>query len=323
MRILFANVTAEVGGSEQVLISLAERFLSYGMEASFALFRPGPLAGLLQSRGIRVHVFPYQYRFRNVRSVWRCIQWLAACIRTDAGRPATQQPDSPLHWRLGRVMTNVPELWHLHDYPFTFDPVHAFNRLIGANFYLFTTQYIKSGEPFLARRRHAVINPDCVDVSKLRGALEASSIHERLAVKPHAYFLTVARLQEHKGHKYLLEAAAEVAHAHPDMKWVIAGGVSGPEQENYLTKLKEKVAQLGLQDRVLLPGFIADDDLLPLFRGAVGLVHPAVTEGYGLVLLEAMAHGLPVIAAATRLVRRRSYNMKRTVFWCQSATKMR
>ena len=38
---------------------------------------------------------------------------------------------------------------------------------------------------------------------------------QRLAVKPHAYFLTVARLQEHKGHKYLLEAAAEVAHALP------------------------------------------------------------------------------------------------------------
>ena len=195
-------------------------------------------------------------------------------------------------------MTKVPELWHLHDYPFTFDPVHAVNRLIGANFYLFTTQYIKSGEPFLARRRHAVINPDCIDVSKLRGALEASSIHERLAVKPHGYFLTVARLQEHKGHKYLLEAVAQVAHAHPDIKWVIAGGASGPEQEDYLTKLKEKVAQLGLQDRVLLPGFIADEDLGPLFRGAVGLVRPAVTEGYGLVLLEAMAHGLPVIAAA-------------------------
>ena len=31
-------------------------------------------------------------------------------------------------------MTEVPELWHLHDYPFKFKPVHAINRLIGAGF---------------------------------------------------------------------------------------------------------------------------------------------------------------------------------------------
>jgi glycosyltransferase involved in cell wall biosynthesis len=299
LRVLFANVTADVGGSEQVLVSLAERLPSYGMEASFALFRPGPLAGLLQSRGISVHVFPYKYRFRDVRSVWRCIQWLAACIRTDEADLLHSNLTAHLIGAWSARMTKVPELWHLHDYPFKFDPAHAINRLIGANFYLFTTDYIKSGEPFLARRRHAVINPDCIDVSKLRCALEASSIHERLAVKPHAYFLTVARLQEHKGHKYLLEAAAQVAHAHPDIKWVIAGGASGPEQEDYLTELKNKVALLNLHDRVLLPGFIANDDLGPLFRDAVALVHPAVTEGYGLVLLEAMAHGLPVIAAAS------------------------
>jgi glycosyltransferase involved in cell wall biosynthesis len=169
---------------------------------------------------------------------------------------------------------------------------------LARGFYLFTTEYRRSGEPFLARRQHAVINPDCIDVSKLRDSIGVSSIHERLAVKPHAYFLTVARLQEHKGHKYLLDAAAHVAHAHPDIKWVIAGGASGPEQEDYLAGLKEKVPRPDLQDQVLLPGFIANDDLGALFRDAVGLVHPAVTECYALVLLEAMAHGLPVIAAA-------------------------
>jgi glycosyltransferase involved in cell wall biosynthesis len=43
---------------------------------------------------------------------------------------------------------------------------------------------------------------------------------------------------------------------------------------------------------------VADEDLVPLLREARGLVHPALTEGYGLVLLEAMACGLPIIASA-------------------------
>jgi hypothetical protein len=98
------------------------------------LFRPGALATLLQSRGIRVHVFPYKYRFRDVRSVWRCIQWLATCIRTDEADLLHSNLTAHFIGAWSARMTEVPELWHLHDYPFKFKPVHAINRLIGAGF---------------------------------------------------------------------------------------------------------------------------------------------------------------------------------------------
>jgi glycosyltransferase involved in cell wall biosynthesis len=105
-------------------------------------------------------------------------------------------------------------------------------------------------------------------------------------------------LQEHKGHAYLIEAATKVAAAYPNLKWVIAGRATGTEQLAYLNQLTDRIRTADLGDRILLPGFVADCDMVSLFRGALALVHPAVTEGYGLVLLEAMAHRLPVIAAA-------------------------
>jgi glycosyltransferase involved in cell wall biosynthesis len=70
------------------------------------------------------------------------------------------------------------------------------------------------------------------------------------------------------------------------------------EQERYLESLKQQVAEANLESRFRFLGFVDDADLAALRREATALVHPAVSEGYGLILIEAMAVGTPVIAAA-------------------------
>ncbi len=79
---------------------------------------------------------------------------------------------------------------------------------------------------------------------------------------------------------------------------MVAGKASGAEQQRYLDSLKSQVAQATLESRFRFLGFVSDADLAALRREAVALVHPAISEGYGLVLIEAMAVGTPVIAAA-------------------------
>ena len=298
IRVLFANATSEFGGAEQVVVSLAKRLPAYGVHVSFALLQPGPLEEILRSHNIEVHTFPEKYRFRNLFSVIRCIRWLTSRLRADQAQILHSNLTAHLVGSWAARRAGVPELWHLHDYPFHFDRVHAINRRLPADFYLFTTEFLKSGEPSLARHPHAVVHPDCVDVEKLRSAPEKPLVLAQLGLQHHRYFLTVARFQEHKGHRYLVEAAAQIINSHPEIKWVLAGRATGSDQETYLQGLKEQIASAGLQDRVILPGFVADEDLPSLFRGAISLVHPALTEGYGLVLLEAMAYGAPVIAAA-------------------------
>lgn len=297
-RVLFANATADVGGAEQVILSLADQLPSLGFDVSYAFLRPGPLASTLKQRGLDVHVFPEEFRYRDVMSVLRCIRWLTERIRST--RANLLHSNLTAHfiggWAARRA--HVPELWHLHDYPFHFDPVHAFNRLVPADFCVFTTEFLKGGEPFLARGAHAVVKPNCIDVEKLRLAPTRPEAWERLDLQPQRYFLTVTRLQEHKGHIYLIEAAALIHKLHPEVKFVIAGRAKGAEQETYLARLKEQTQKAGLRDNIVFAGFVPEDDLPALFRGAIGLVHPAVTEGYGLVLLEAMAQGTPIVAAS-------------------------
>lgn len=75
---------------------------------------------------------------------------------------------------------------------------------------------------------------------------------------------------------------------------VICGETTGYEGE-----MEDTLAELGLSDEVLLPGFVDDGDLPTLYSGARALVFVSLYEGFGLPVLEAMACGAPVIGANT------------------------
>lgn len=287
-----------MGGAEQVILALGERLPQFGVEASFALLRPGPLEKIAKDRGLAVHVFPEEYRYRDIGSVRKCIGWLADRIRDDKADILHSNLTAHFVGGWAARKAKVPELWHLHDYPFHFDIVHAISQRVPTSFAVFTTKFLESGEPLVARRPHAVVHPNCVDIEKIQATPGDPAVRERLGIGPGPYFLTVTRLQEHKGHPYLIDAAAKIAGEFSDVRWVIAGKAKGEEQETYFKSLQDQVKAKGLEGRVLFPGFIRDEDLVPLFREATALVHPAVTEGYGLVLMEAMAADIPVIAAA-------------------------
>ena len=70
-------------------------------------------------------------------------------------------------------------------------------------------------------------------------------------------------------------------------------------QELYASQLKALCARLGVTESVHFLGYVPDDDLIALYGEASVLVHPALSEGFGLALLQAMAAGVPVVAAAS------------------------
>ena len=108
--------------------------------------------------------------------------------------------------------------------------------------------------------------------------------------------LFVGRLVEKKGLRYLLDALPAVLRERPDVTLSIAG--FGPDEE----RLKAQVHELGLQDAVRFLGAVAQKDLPALYRRAALFVAPFVRaesgdqEGLGLVLVEAIGCGCPVLA---------------------------
>jgi glycosyltransferase involved in cell wall biosynthesis len=122
-----------------------------------------------------------------------------------------------------------------------------------------------------------------------------AGMRERLGIDG-PYLLYTARL-EHPGknHVRLLEAFAQLRDSQPlRHRLVLAGGRwSGAEA------IDAKVAELGLADSVIFPGFVPNELLPPLYAGAELFVFPSLFEGFGIPVLEAMAAGTPVCAADT------------------------
>jgi len=99
---------------------------------------------------------------------------------------------------------------------------------------------------------------------------------------------TVAVLEERKGHRFLLEAAALLKQQGHRLTYRFAG--AGSERKGL-----EKIAmELGLQEDVVFAGFVSD---IPSFLATIDLfVLPSLYEGLGVAVLEAMAAGKPVVA---------------------------
>jgi glycosyltransferase involved in cell wall biosynthesis len=111
---------------------------------------------------------------------------------------------------------------------------------------------------------------------------------------PERYILFVGTLEPRKNIKRLLQAFSMLLAETPqdDLKLVVAGGKGWG-----LDDFREAMAALGLGDHVLFTGFVDDDDLPALYRGAQLFVYPSLYEGFGLPVLEAMACGVPVITS--------------------------
>ena len=105
--------------------------------------------------------------------------------------------------------------------------------------------------------------------------------------------VAVGRLIEQKDHATLLRAFARVRQAHPTARLAILG--SGPLEE----ETRRLVRELGLHDAVTLPG---RTDIADWLERADVFVHTSRWEGFGIVLLEAMLAGLPVVATRVSAV---------------------
>ena len=100
----------------------------------------------------------------------------------------------------------------------------------------------------------------------------------------------IGQLIPRKGHRYLLEAMAQIKARHPNLKLIIFG--QGPLE----TELRDRTAKLGLGGTVQFAGFRQDLD--EYLTGFDLLVHPALAEGLGVVTLKAAAAGIPVVGFA-------------------------
>lgn len=110
------------------------------------------------------------------------------------------------------------------------------------------------------------------------------------------YFIYVGGFSPHKNLVALINSFAYVAKSRPNLHLLLVGDFEGDVFHIDLTSMRERIAAHGIEDRVILPGFVPDEALRHLYSGALGLAIPSLEEGFGLPAMEAAACGTGCIA---------------------------
>jgi glycosyltransferase involved in cell wall biosynthesis len=104
----------------------------------------------------------------------------------------------------------------------------------------------------------------------------------------------VSRLHPKKGVEILIDAADLLRKRGVSFKVIIAGAAAEADRD-YETKLREQVTRLNLTDLVQFAGLVTGTEKISLYQAADLFVLPTHQENFGLVLIEAMACGTPVL----------------------------
>ena len=135
---------------------------------------------------------------------------------------------------------------------------------------------------------------------------ERDRLRARIGAADRHLFLTVGGIEPRKGSRYLVEALGllKAMPGQPPMLAVV-GGHSFQDYRAYRDEVLGSLDAHGLRldDDVVLVGTVPDAELPGWFGAADAFVFPSVSEGWGLVVLEALAAGLPVVASDIEVFR--------------------
>lgn len=131
--------------------------------------------------------------------------------------------------------------------------------------------------------------PNGIDLTDFEQKVDPEDIRRELGLpRDSRIVVTVGRHVPHKNHRIIPDIAAQICPEHPDVYFVING--AGPLFE----EVENRVKELGLEDRVrLVKGF---PSIIPLWKSSDLFLFPSLQEGFGIVVIEAAAAGLPVVA---------------------------
>jgi glycosyltransferase involved in cell wall biosynthesis len=307
-RVVFVDHVARLSGGEIALLRLLPALAAH-VDIHVVLGEDGPLVTRLRDLGIDNEVLPLAPRVRDVRKervrpgrldpavLARLLPYVFRLSRRfralDADLVHTNSLKAALYAGVAGRMARVPVVWHVRD------------RI--------ATDYLPRSAVALVRTASRIV-PEAV-VANSRATLDTLPVHHhsRVLYNPvvpdtvgeppepsprlvgEATIGVVGRLAPWKGQHVFLSAFAEAFRGTSVRARVIGSAMFG--EDDYARSLPRQAERLGISDHVEFRGF--RDDIWAELRELDVLVHCSVSpEPFGQVVLEGMAAGVPVIAAA-------------------------
>ncbi|MFQ5795733.1 MAG: glycosyltransferase [Candidatus Bipolaricaulia bacterium] len=298
IRILHVITTIDVGGAENHLLSLVRGLDRERYQITIAYLKGrGELRDTLQ--GLGATVIPMKMRFdTDVRVLGRLLR----LIRTHRYHIVhTHLPRADLYGILAARLTGVPAILsskHNVYWALRRNPYRSIHRWISS----FCDRIIVISGYVGAFMAEIGLDPERIttvryglDPSPYARLNDRAPIRKEFGIEPETSLVgTIARLTEQKGLLHLIRAFANVLKQAP-ASWLLIVGRGELE-----TEMKRLTRELEIEEHVIFAGFRTD---IPAILAEFDLfVLPSLWEGFGLVLLEAMAANLPIVATAVTAI---------------------
>jgi len=280
------------GGAEVALLHLMQQRQCAGVELVVCFLEEGEMVGEARNHGVVVHVLP-SGRLRELGSFINAVRKLRQMI-------AREQPDLVLAWMCkahlysGLATLGTPAKAAYFQMGFGRGMVDRLSRWIPAAGALGCSEFVAAEERRITRCPVFAVPL----ASELCGVVQdprpLAEVRKRLGLDPDRKLIgMVGRLQRWKGMHVFLEAVAILVRTHPEVRGVIVGGTHEKERD-YPDHLERLLQERGLADKVAMVG--RQTNVAEWMSAMDIFVHASEREPFGIVVLEAMAMGKPVIA---------------------------
>ena len=295
--VLFVHGITEIGGAERELLGMLDRLPRRGYRPIVACPDGGPLAVELARRGIETRVAPMPpwrklFAYHKRPAAVRALRDVIA-----AARPALIHVNDiwwvPQTIRAAEGLPHVPIAAHVRQE--IEPPKVRWYELDRVDLVLPVSRQIqRSLEGGGVRPERLRTLYSGLDMTRVMDREDGKDVRRRFGIPAEALLLgTVANLFARKGYEVMFRAMPEIAAAFPPVHYLIVG--SGDAV--YEARLRAMVKDLGLESCVHFGGF--QESVYPCLAALDLYVHPALMEGFGIAVLEAMAMRKPVVATTT------------------------
>jgi glycosyltransferase involved in cell wall biosynthesis len=289
--------SASYGGGERYLELLFERLDRARYRALLICPEPGPFVGRMKERGVETHLVQLAPLF-NPLALWRLTRLLrrerVTILQTHGAR-------ANFYGRIAGRLAGVPVIIStvhnsLKDYEvrslrrwlyafllrLTLPLVHRIVCVSEANRRDLTEEC-----PAASAKAYTVYNG--VDPSTFPSQLDRQTVRQKFGITQGPVLVTIARLTEQKGHRYLIQALPRLLQTWPQLCCMFVG------EGELRDALHHMAIDLGVEQACRFMG--VREDIADILAAVDVVVLPSLSEGFPFVLLEALAMGCPVVAS--------------------------
>ena len=287
MRIVQLVETLETGGLERIAVDLALAQMRSGHSPMlYCMFGGGPLADDARKAGIPVTEFHKEPGFSL-----RMLLMLARQLRRDAADVLhTHNPGVHPYGAIAAWIARVPAVVNTRHGPAT-SSGRAYQERYFRAVMPFTDRVVfvsKDSRRYLLEKGRLSARKSAVIINGIELGAFLEKPAAPLSASPRVRFGAVGRMVPAKAHSILIDAFAQLSRKLPDAELRIVGG--GPLED----QLKEQARKAGLDNRIRVEGL--NHRIAGVLRELDIFVMSSTSEGLPLVILEAMAAGLPVVS---------------------------